>query len=191
MKVLLADDDTQRASGLARVLQADPAVSVVRLRPGELLPDGVAAHAPDIVIVDMARPDRDALEAVRQLAVAHPRPVVMFVDHDDPAFMEEAIAAGVLSYNVAGVSLPDMKPILRAAAALFRQQRTMQLALRQTEARLRERTAIDRAKGKLIHERRMSEPEAHRWLQRRAMARGCRLADIAEELLERREGDGA
>jgi response regulator NasT len=191
VKVLLADDDTQRASGLARVLQADPAVSVVRLRPGELLPDGVAAHAPDIVIVDMARPDRDALEAVRQLAVAHPRPVVMFVDHDDPAFMEEAIAAGVLSYNVAGVSLPDMKPILRAAAALFRQQRTMQLALRQTEARLRERTAIDRAKGKLIHERRMSEPEAHRWLQRRAMARGCRLADIAEELLERREGDGA
>jgi response regulator NasT len=183
VKILLADDDAERASGLARLLQTDPSVSIVRLRAGQLLPDGVAAHAPDIVIVDMARPDRDALEAVRHVSTVDPRPVVMFVDEDDPAFMEEAIAAGVLSYNVAGITLPDVKPILRAAAALFRQRQSMQLALRRTEARLRERTAIDRAKAKLIRERRMSEPEAHRWLQRRAMARGCRLADIAEDLL--------
>jgi two-component system, response regulator / RNA-binding antiterminator len=189
VKILLADDNVERANGLAQILQADPAVNVIRLRPGELLPDGVAAHAPDIVIVDMSRPDRDALEAVRHVSTVDPRPIVMFVDQDDPAFMEEAIAAGVLSYNVAGIRLPDVKPILRAAAALFRQQQTMQLALQRSEARLRERTAIDRAKGWLIRERRMTEPEAHRWLQRRAMTRGCRLADIAEDVLRVQEND--
>lgn len=191
MKILLADDDPERAPGLARILEADPAVTVVRLRPGELLPDGVAAHAPDVVIVDMARPDRDALEAVRHVSSNDPRPIVMFVDQDDPAFMEEAIAAGVLSYNVAGISLPDVKPILRAAAALFRQRQTMQAQLHRTEARLRERMAIEQAKAMLIRERRMTEPEAHRLLQRRAMARGCRLADIAVDLLQRPKGDPA
>lgn len=191
MKILLADDDPERAPGLARILEADPAVTVVRLRPGELLPDGVAAHAPDVVIVDMARPDRDALEAVRHVSSNDPRPIVMFVDQDDPAFMEEAIAAGVLSYNVAGISLPDVKPILRAAATLFRQRQTMQAQLHRTEARLRERMAIEQAKAMLIRERRMTEPEAHRLLQRRAMARGCRLADIAVDLLQRPKGDPA
>ncbi len=189
MKILLADDDAERASGLAELLLADPTITVMRLRVGELLPDGVAEQKPDVVIVDMARPDRDALEAVRQVSASDPRPVVMFVDQDDPAFMEEAIGAGVVSYNVAGVNLPDVKPILRAAAALFRQRQTMQAQLHKSEARLRERTTIERAKALLIRERRMSEPEAHRLLQRRAMARGCRLVDVAEDLLRQPQGD--
>ena len=189
MNVLLADDEPERARDLARLLATDPAINVVRLRAGQLLADAVAAQAPDVVIVDMARPDRDALEAVRQVSSFNPRPIALFVDEDDPAFMEAAIGAGVSSYNVAGTALSDVKPILRAAVALFRQHQQTRLDLRQSELRLRERVAIERAKAMLIRERRMTEPEAHRLLQRRAMASGQRIADVADALL--RASDGA
>ena len=43
------------------------------------------ALAPDLVIFDMALPDRDTLEGVRALSSAAPRPIVMFSDKDDPA----------------------------------------------------------------------------------------------------------
>ena len=183
MKVLLADDDAVRAAALMKVLSADPGLIVLRPAAGALLADAVAALAPDVVLVDMARPDRDALEGIRVVTSNIPRPIVLFVDHDDPAFMEEAIGAGVSSYNVLGVPPPDVKPILRAAAALFRHHQTAHSELRDARTKLSERALIDRAKAILIKERRMDEPEAYRWLRERAMSTKRRIPDIAGDIV--------
>jgi response regulator NasT len=188
MRVLLADDNAERASALARILAADPGIAIVRVRAGELLADAVAALAPDIVLVDMARPDRDALDGIRQVTAKNPRPIVLFVDEDDPAFMEEAIGAGVSSYNVLGVPPPDVKPILRAATALFRRHQQARDGQAHAESRLKERDVVDRAKAILIKERRLGEPEAYRWLRRQAMTSGKRIADVALALVREREG---
>jgi len=183
MHVLLADDDAVRAGALMCVLASVPGLTLTRLQPGQLLADAVTQHAPDVVIVDMARPDRDALDSVRRVTEANPRPIVMFVDQDDPDFMEAAIGAGVCSYNVAGLPPPDMRPILRAAIALFRRHKQAQDELRTVQTRLEERGMVDRAKALLIREHRMTEPEAYRWLRRRAMASGRRIPEIARDLL--------
>ena len=129
------------------MLSADPGLTVPRHRPGELPTDAVAALAPDIVLVDMARPDRDALDGIRVAASDIARPIVLFVDRDDPAFMEEAIGAGVSSYNVAGIPPRDVKPLPRAAAALFRRHQAARDELRDAEIRLRERDTVGRAKA--------------------------------------------
>ena len=181
VRILLADDDAARAEALIKVLSADTSLTILRPESGARLADAVAALAPDVVLVDMARPDRDALEGIR--VVTSNTPIVLFVDQDDAAFMEEAIGAGVSSYNVFGVPPPDVKPILRAAAAMFRHHQTARAELREAETRLREREIVDRAKLLLIRERRMSEPAAYRWLRTRAMATARRIPDIAKEIL--------
>ena len=176
MKVLLADTDPERARLLEERLVEAGAGGTVRPRAGEPLRDAVARERPDVVIVDMARPDRDALDGIRRVA------------RDDPAFMEAAIEAGVSSYNVVGAALPDVKPIVAAAVALFRRHRRLEDGLRRAEAALQERQLVDRSKAVLMRQRRLSEPEAYRWLRRRAMNRGRRLADGAAELLAAGEG---
>ena len=192
MKLLLADDDDVRAQALVQILEGDPCLEMIRL-PAELaLADAVALYAPDVILVDMARPDRDALEGVRELTARAPHPVVLFIDQDDPAFMEAAIGAGVSSYNVLGLPPPDVKPILRAAVALFRRHQQMRDALDRSQRELAERAAIARAKTVLMRARGLSEPQAHRWLQRQAMARGARIAEVAETLLhdqDQKQGD--
>jgi response regulator NasT len=149
-----------------------------------MVADAVAEHRPDVVLVDMTRPDRDALEGLRVLARREPQPVVLFVDHDDPAFMEDAIAAGVLSYNVGTVSPAEVKPVLRAAVALFRRDQVTRAALREAETKLQERELLDRAKALLMRARQMTEAQAHRWLQRQAMEAGKRLPEIARALID-------
>jgi response regulator NasT len=186
VKILLADDDAERSGAVARVLAADEGLTVVRLKPGESLAGAVAALAPDVVLVDMARPDRDALDGIRQVAALNVRPVVLFVDEDDPAFMEEAIGAGVSSYNALGLPPPDVKPILRAAVALFRRHRQARDDLRLAEAQLQERAVVDRAKAILMKQRRCSEPDAYKWLRSTAMSSARRIVDVANELI--REG---
>ena len=183
MKLLLADDDDARAHALVQILARDPGLEVIRLPAALALADAVALYAPDVILVDMARPDRDALEGVRDLTARAPHPVVLFIDQDDPAFMEAAIGAGVSSYNVLGLPPPDVKPILRAAVALFHRHQQMRDALDRSQRELAERAAVARAKTVLMRDRRLSEPQAHRWLQRQAMARGARIAEVAETLL--------
>jgi two-component system, response regulator / RNA-binding antiterminator len=188
VRVLLADDDAERASALAGILAADPGITVLRLSSDQTLADAVTALQPDIVLVDMARPDRDALDGIRQVAAYAPRPVVLFVDEDDPHFMEEAIGAGVSSYNVLGVPPLDVKPILRAAAALFRRHQEAQHGRRTAELQLEERQILDRAKALLIKKRNVAEPQAYRWLRNEAMSSGRRIVDVAADVIRQHEG---
>src|ERR1700710_3302814 len=135
----------------------------------------------------MARPDRDALDGIRQVAALNTRPVVLFVDEDDPAFMEEAISAGVSSYNAIGMPPPDVKPILRAAVALFRRHQQARDDLREAEARLQERAVIDKAKAILIRQRGLSEPDAYKWLRKNAMSSARRIVDVAGDVIKSME----
>lgn len=183
MRVLLADSHPDRAAAVEGGLQAAGAGAVLRPERGEGLLEAVIRLAPDVVLVDMQRPDRDALDDVRHVTARHPRPIVMFVDQTDTGFMEEAIAAGVSSYNVVGAALPDIKPIIQAAIAIFGRYRQLETELRRLEAGIEERAVIERAKALLIRTRRLSEPDAYRWLRRQAMNRGRRIVEVAADLL--------
>lgn len=188
MHVLLADSHPERAAAVEAALRGAGALSVRRPAPGQNLLDAVASLRPDVVLVDMQRPDRDALDDIRALTINDPRPIVMFVDQNDQGFMEEAIAAGVSSYNVVGAGLPDVKPIIQAAIAIFSRFAGLQSELRRMEANIEERALIDRAKAVLIKRRRLSEPDAYRWLRRQAMNGGRRIVEVAAELLEQNDG---
>jgi two-component system, response regulator / RNA-binding antiterminator len=183
LRVLLADSDVERATALELRLREITDAVILRVPAGSTLLDAVAAQAPDVIIVDMARPDRDALDDLRRVGADNPRPVVMFIDRDDRAFMEEAIAAGVSSYNVADSAFPDVKPIVMAAVAIFRRYQQVADDLQSARAQLRERETVNRAKSMLMRQRNIGEPQAYRWLQRRAMNENKRIADIAAALL--------
>lgn len=189
LKVLVADSDPERAAILERRLREITDAVILRVPVGESLLDAVTAQAPDVIIVDMGRPDRDGLDDLRRVSADNTRPIIMFVDRDDRTFMEDAIAAGVSSYNVVDAAFPDVKPIVMAAVAIFRKYQQIAAELTRANATLLERETINRAKSMLIKERNFDEPRAYRWLRRRAMNGGKRIVDIAVELLtESREG---
>ncbi len=191
LKILVADRDGTRAAALAAQLQTqDAAFDVILTRDAESLLEAVRRTKPDIVIVDMDRADRDGLESVRALNVKPVLPVIMFVDDDDPALMEAAIAAGVSSYHVHDVALPAIKPILRTATAFFKRAQEMAARLAEAEAQIETRRMVDAAKRLLMTRDAMSEPAAHRFLQRRAMDQQKKVAEIAAQLLSDEKATG-
>jgi response regulator NasT len=182
LTILLIDSDEERGraladklAGFARVLRAD----------GADLAAKVETAKPDLIIIDMSLPDRDALEDIRTVAAANP--VVMFAGTDDPEFARQAIAAGVCSYNLSGMAYADIKPIMASAVALFQRYRHVETELAAARALLEERRLIERAKAILMRDRKMTEPEAYRWLQKKAMNEARRLAQIVAEFVAEHE----
>jgi response regulator NasT len=184
LTILLIDTDAERACALEEKLLQSGFARVVRAE-GSDLAAAVEAAKPDLVIIDMALPDRDALEDIRAVSAASP--VVMFAGTDDPAFAQEAIAAGVCSYNLSGVALQDVRPILASAIALFQRYRHVETELAAAKALLNERRLIERAKAILMKNRKMSEPEAYRWLQKKAMNESRKLAEVVADFVAEAE----
>jgi len=188
LKIVLIDTDSARGAALEKTLQEAGFRDVLRIASGPAMAEEVERAAPDMVIVDMALPDRDALEHISDISAA--RPIVMFSDRDDPASVDAAIAAGVCSYNLSGVATGEMKMILAAAVALFRRYRKVEEDLASARAALEERSRIERAKAILMRDRKMSEPEAYRWLQKKAMNESRKLSEVVAEFLRLQEGKG-
>jgi response regulator NasT len=184
LRILLIDTDGERARALEERLSEPGYAQVFRAEAGNLA-RAVEQSKPDLIIIDMSLPDRDALEDIRVVASA--RPIVMFAGTDDPAFAQEAIAAGVCSYNLSGVALADVKPIMASAIALFQRYRHVETELAAARALLDERRQIERAKAILMKDRQMTEPEAYRWLQKKAMNESRKLVVIVAEFVAAHE----
>jgi response regulator NasT len=188
-KILLVDSEPERARSLAESLKRAGFDEVVHAQARADLVETARRVAPDLIVIDMALPDRDALESVRSLSAAAPRPIAMFADRDDPELVTEAIAAGVCSYNLSGVSARDMKTIVTSAIALFRRYATVETELAAAREQLEERRIIERAKALLMAERKISEPQAYRWLRTKAMNENRRIAQVAADLLKGDDAD--
>lgn len=185
LTILLIDADADRARALEEKLSGF--ARIVRAHEADMARE-VEVIRPDLVIIDMSLPDRDALEDIRTVAAANP--VVMFAGTDDPEFARQAIAAGVCSYNLSGMAYADIKPIMASAIALFQRYRHVETELAAARALLEERRLIERAKAILMRDRKMTEPEAYRWLQKKAMNESRKLAQIVADFVESHEKRG-
>lgn len=189
LRILLIDTDAARARALGEKLAESAFAEVVHASEGVDLGLTIERTKPDLVIIDMALPDRDTLEDIRAVSAAHP--IVMFAGSDDPSFAEDAIAAGVCSYNLSGVALQDVKPIMASAIALFRRFRRVEEELATVTLMLDERRLIERAKAILMQGRNMTEPEAYRFLQKKAMNENRKLALVVADFVKQHDASPA
>ena len=76
--VLVADDHPLMLSGIESVLRGSRYTLVAKLRDGALVLDAVAAHQPEILVLDVKMPGKSGLEILRALRMGGDgRPVVL------------------------------------------------------------------------------------------------------------------
>jgi response regulator NasT len=187
LRILIVDDKVERSDALERALGAAGYTVLARVTQREDVRAQVETLAPDVIIVDMESPDRDALEEVSRLHAARPRPIVMFVDESDAESVRSAVRAGVSAYVVGGLDRRQVKPIVEAAVARFEQFQELKDELASVRTTLAERKLVDRAKGILMERRKLSEDDAYRLLRKLSMDRKQRLADVARSVIEMAE----
>lgn len=100
VRVLLVDDDPLVRAGLRLLLGGEERLAIVgEATDGEEVPDAVAAHDPDVVLMDVRMPRVDGIEATRLLRGTGDGPaVVMLTTFDADATVLEALRAGAAGY---------------------------------------------------------------------------------------------
>ncbi len=183
LTVVVVEEDRDRAIAIIDALKENANCDVIVIGNVSGLARRIAAHAPDIVLIDIDNPTRDMLEELTLASGPLERPVAMFVSGAAGGLAQTAIEAGVSAYVVDGLSPERIKPVMDTAIARFRVVRQMRSELAETRRALEERKVIDRAKGLLMKAKGIDEDAAYALLRKTAMDQGRRVADVAEALV--------
>ena len=161
LRVMLVDDDPERRALVAGALAGAGLAVVAELATADGLIRAVASCAPDVVIIDLESPDRDILDSLAVLNRHQPTPVVMFAREQDPAFIREAIAAGVSAYLAEGVDPDKVRTVIEVAIAQFGRYQALRQDFEEACQQLEERRLVDHAKRLLMAHQRIDEAQAY------------------------------
>jgi DNA-binding NarL/FixJ family response regulator len=100
--ILLAEDHAVVRQGLRRLIETEGDIEVVgEAETGREAVQMTGDLHPEIVVMDVAMPDLNGIEATRQILKAFPATKVLILSaHSDPEYVEHAVKEGAWGYVV-------------------------------------------------------------------------------------------
>jgi DNA-binding NarL/FixJ family response regulator len=100
IRILIADDHTVVRKGLRLLLENHPGFKVVAdASNGRETVALAEEHVPDVVVLDIAMPLLNGIEAARQISGKQPQVAIVFLSmHSDEGYVLKALKAGARAY---------------------------------------------------------------------------------------------
>lgn len=185
VRIVVAEDEAIIRLDLVETLAEEGYLVVADTGRGDHAVDLVREHRPDVALFDIKMPGMDGLEAARIVSAERLCPVVMLTAFSQRQVIEQARDAGALAYLVKPFQKTDLVPAIELAIGRFAEMKALEGERDQLGQQLELRKLLDRAKGVLIDEHKMSEQDAFDFIQKTAMGRRLRMKQVAEGILDR------
>jgi response regulator NasT len=188
-RVLIAEDEALIRLDLAEMLVEEGYDVVGEAGDGETAVRLTEELKPDLVILDIKMPIMDGLAAAEKIAGARLAPVVILTAFSQRDLVERARAAGAMAYLVKPFQKSDLVPAIEIALSRFAELSTLETEVASLTERLETRKSVERAKGALMTQYGMTEPQAFKWIQRTAMDHRMTMREVADRILAESTGN--
>ncbi len=183
-RVLVAEDEALIRLDLVEMLREEGYQVVGEAGDGEEAVKLAGELRPDLVILDVKMPKMDGIEAASVIAKERIAPVVILTAFSQRDLVERARDAGAMAYLVKPFAKRDLVPAVELAMSRFSELQALENEVASLTDRLETRKVIERAKGLLMSNQGLTEPEAFRWIQRTAMDRRTTMKAVAEAVVD-------
>jgi DNA-binding NarL/FixJ family response regulator len=118
IRVFLADDHTMVRQGFRLILSSQPDIEIVgEAGNGREAVELAEKMNPDVIVMDVAMPDLNGIEATRRLSASAPRSRVLALSmHKDSVYVREILRAGARGYLLKDSIDSDLLNAVRAIA---------------------------------------------------------------------------
>ena len=118
IRIVLADDHTVVRKGLRLLLESQPGLTVIAdAANGREAVALAEEHRPDVVVMDVAMPILNGIEAARQISAKRPQIAIVFLSmHSDESYVLRALKAGARAYLLKDSAEHDLITAVRAVS---------------------------------------------------------------------------
>jgi len=182
-RVVIAEDEAIIRLDLKETLEEEGYEVVGETGRGDEAVKLVRELEPDLAILDIKMPGLDGLAAAREIAGERRAAVLILTAFSQRDLIEQARDAGALAYLVKPFERSELVPAVEVALGRFREIKTLADQTASLEEQLETRKVVDRAKGKLMDEFKLSENDAFGFIQRTAMRERRTMRSIGEKVI--------
>ncbi len=182
-RILVAEDETLIRLDLVEMLGELGYDVVGQANNGEQALELARELRPDLVIMDVKMPVMDGLSAAEAIHADKLCPVIMLTAFSQTELVERARDAGVMAYVVKPFTADDLRPAIDIARSRWSELKALESEIADLGERLETRKLVDRAKGVLMTQLKLSESDAFRWIQKTAMDRRLGMKEVAEAVI--------
>lgn len=125
-RVLIVDDEELVRLSLRDMLELTGYEVVGEAADGNEAVRQVAQLHPDVVLMDIAMPNKDGITAAREISASYPVPIVFLTGYADSQNVASASQAGAYAYLVKPCRQADLAPAIEMAVARFAEGRRYQ-----------------------------------------------------------------
>ena len=118
IRILLADDHTVVRKGLRLLLESQPEFEVIAdACDGRETVALAEQHQPDVVVLDVAMPILNGIEAARQISAKFPSTAIVFLSmHSDESYVLKALKSGARAYLLKDSAEYDLIAAIKAVS---------------------------------------------------------------------------
>ena len=182
-KVVVAEDEAIIRLDLKEMLEEEGFDVVGEAADGDAAVRLAQEQRPHLVILDIKMPGLDGLQAAERITEQDLAAVLILTAFSQRELVQRAAEAGAMGYVVKPFQKSDLMPAIEIALARYSQLSALKKETASVSEQLAVRKLVDRAKGVLMDRDGMSEADAFRWLQKRAMDQRRPLREVAEDVL--------
>jgi len=182
-RVLIAEDEALIRLDLREMLEEEGYDVCGEAGDGQTAVTMAEELRPELVILDVKMPVLDGIAAAERIARKRIAPVIILTAFSQRDLVEKAREAGAMAYLVKPFQKKDLLPTIEMALSRYSELVGLEAEVDDLQGRLEARKLVERAKGVLMSEHGMTEPDAFRWIQRGSMDRRLTMRAVAEAVL--------
>ena len=184
LRVVVAEDEALIRLDLVEMLTEAGYEVVGQAGDGEAAISISEKEKPDLVVMDVKMPKLDGISAAERIANQRIAPVVILTAFSQRDLVERARDAGAMAYLTKPFTIEDLMPAIELAVSRFQEIKQLDAEVTDLQEQLKARKLIEKAKGILMKNLKISEPEAFKWMQKTAMDKRRSMTDVAQLVMD-------